>query len=338
MIARLFVELPFSFIIPNKEKFQIWEYTFDEYQIRVFPPKCKDAKTQSKDCGININGVEAFEANILWIDFLKDSFDRKIQRESDPPSAVISSAVNEFLERLRYVLNAPQIKPINFEEYPWRLTYLYDDGNIVEKKEGYVRARGAMAVSFEWTALNTDIWNDIHELKPGWTPPVWKSLLLDARSLLPEVGPSIVLTATALEVFISQALNIFAEKHQTPNEIWEWLNNRNWLKKPSVEEQYDFLLEFFIGKSLKSDSKLWEDFKNLKNSRNSFVHDGVPTIGNNIVGVEKAKMFICVAEDIIDFVMENIPDEHKLPKYENKVNANMTKTVGDSGIWNFGSK
>jgi len=47
----------------------------------------------------------------------------------------------------------------------------------------------------------------MHQLPDGYEPPPWEVLLLDAIGELPNVGTAIVLSATALEVFIAAILN-----------------------------------------------------------------------------------------------------------------------------------
>lgn len=327
MISRLHVDLPFSLTVPKNEKYEIWEYQVDGYGVRVYPPRVGVVIAETSGNKILMNGVEAIQANILWIDFIKDSFDRDSHSECDPPFSLINTSINDFIERLRYVLKAPDVKPIDFQNVSWRLTYLDDDENELQLEEGLVRKRCCISKPFSWTVLNKEIWKSVHELPPGWRPPVWQTLLLDARASLPEIGPSLVLAATALEVFISEILNVLAKDHQTPNEIWEWIQNRNWVKKPSTEEQFDFLLQYFVGKGLKSEINLWQGFKNLKNSRNTFVHDGRPMIGNDVVNLEKTKELINIAHEIIEFVSRLIPVKHQLPSFDHKVDVSITQTI-----------
>jgi hypothetical protein len=92
--------------------------------------------------------------------------------------------------------------------------------------------------------------------------------------LLPEVGPALVLAVTALETLISATLNQLASSANLPSGLWEWINNRgDYRKEPSVEEQFDVLLRVLAGKSLRNQSDLWRGFKDLKEARNSFVHN-----------------------------------------------------------------
>ena len=109
------------------------------------------------------------------------------------------------------------------------------------------RAVGTLQVSFRWTALNKPVWEDVMRLPIDFEPFPWEELLLDAHNDLPRVGPSVVLAATALEVFIAHILDLLAAQSPVPAPLWGWLNDRddNHLRQPSVEEQYDTLLQVF---------------------------------------------------------------------------------------------
>src|SRR5262249_7249194 len=158
-------------------------------------------------------------------------------------------AINSFLIRLRHVARAGHIRPIDFPACSWRIQYLNDDGTELERDDKLFRSVGTLEVSFRWTALNTPVWEDVHRLPIEFEPLPWEELLLDAHNDLPRVGPAMVLAATALEVFIANILDALAARSPVPAELWNWLNERddNYLRQPSVEEQYDTLLKVFTG-------------------------------------------------------------------------------------------
>lgn len=86
----------------------------------------------------------------------------------------------------------------------------------------------------------------------------------------------------------------------------------NWLKDPSVEEQYDALLSIVAKKSLKSDQGLWTTFKELKEARNSLVHEGFAKLRNGTPNdVSKAKTLIDGAAKIIEWVEALLPDVYR---------------------------
>jgi hypothetical protein len=120
--------------------------------------------------------------------------------------------------------------------------------------------------------LNRQVWEDIHNL-PWTSIRPWDGLLLDVNAELPNAGPAIVLAATALEVFISHNLDRLAEKTSIPTELWKWINERsNRIAEPTLEEQYDVLLKFFSGHSLKDEQKLRESLRIQDDAKNNFVH------------------------------------------------------------------
>lgn len=326
MIARIYIRLPFSLTIPEGETFTVWEYELDDCSVTVYPPVISSSSLPDGQ-EILIDDVKSIQADVLWIDFCREVFDRSVEAKCDPSYEVIGAAANNFIERLRYVTKAANVKPIDFPNVSWSLSYLNDNEEKLPVEEGLVRGRGARAFSFSWTPLNREVWDDIHKLEPDWKPPAWQTLLLDANASLPEVGPALVLAATALEVFIAQTLDVLAAEHEIPAEIWEWIKNRDWMKKPSIEEQFDFLLFQFGKKSLKSETALWESFKHLKNARNSFVHDGKPSIGNEVVDLGKARFLIGKAVEIIEYVKMAIPEHHRWPAFEHKFNLSLIQEL-----------
>lgn len=329
MLARLFVLLPFHLTTPEGEQFPIFEYEDSGYKVRVFPPmRSERAPAIDGTEQWKIDGVPAFQADVLRIDFAKESFERGIGSPCDPPYAVINRAVNSFLLRLRYVARAPRVRLLDFPSVTWKLQYLNDDETEFEKDEKFVRGRGSLQFSLSFIVLNKAVWGDIHGLPPDYEPPPWESLLLDANAELPSIGPSIVLAATALEVFISQVLDQLATVKNVPMELWKWINQRgDWLREPTVEEQYDALLKFFTGHSLKEEQKLWESFRNLKTARNSFVHEGVAKVGGSPLNTEMTKNLIASASEIIQKVREWLPQELHWPEFRRMIKFEVTKQL-----------
>jgi hypothetical protein len=257
MLARLHVVLPFALTLPDGEVFSVYGYEDEGYEIRIYPPVRSDQPSPDTIAdGIYIDEKPAIQANALRIDFRKDDFDRRSGIECDPPYELIRRTINLFLRKVRFVTRGFQVTPINFPQAPWRLRYLNDDGGELETVKGLVKGRGAVAFSFSWIAITAKIWNDIHGLAVNYAPPEWDSLYLDAVATLPDIGPSLVLAATSLEVFISHVLDALATKNVVPPQLWDWINNREWLREPTVEEQFDDLLKLLLGASLKENSTL----------------------------------------------------------------------------------
>jgi len=321
MIARAHILLPFVLSVPENEIFTIYEYELEGYKVRQYPPQRSESVNTTQGQEVFMGETKVLQSDILWIDFVKDEFKRDKPVECDPPFEIIGRAANDFIERLRYVTKSTHVRKIDFPLVSWNLSYLNNDETEINEEKGKVRGRGGRAFAFSWTALNKQVWENIHELPPGWEAPIWQKLLLDANGSLPNIGTSLVLAATALEVFIAQTLDSLSEKHGIPEQLWSWINSRDWIKKPSPEEQYDFLLKQLLGKSLKEKSDLWESFKNLKNARNSFVHDGIAKIGNVEVSLNQTKHLIARASEIIEFIKEELPEELRWPEFEHKFNV-----------------
>jgi hypothetical protein len=247
-----------------------------------------------------------------------------------PPEQVrFLNGQSRVLDRLRFVTRGFRVKPLDVPHTTWRITYLNNDETELSKEEGLVRGRGAIGFHLHWTAVTSQVWDDIHQLPPDYVSPAWDTLLLDAANLLPEIGPPVVLAATALEVFISYILNELAERSTVPRELWTWINNRGdgigWLREPTVEEQFDMLLHVLLGISLKENNRLWEAFRHLRQARNSFVHGGRARIGKQVLTAEDAQRLIPAAVEIIRFIRDRLPEDMQWPIYRHNLNIKAMK-------------
>lgn len=96
MIARLLVQLPFEIYLREGEQFTLYEYDDGPYKIRTYSPlRSKKPSLEDQGDQIVINDMPAFGADVLRIDFLKDSFDRCVISTDDPPPTVIECAVTD---------------------------------------------------------------------------------------------------------------------------------------------------------------------------------------------------------------------------------------------------
>ncbi len=207
MLARLSLVLPFNILVAKTAGFKIYEYEANGYKVRVLPPSYTEEHASTDPDEVTIDGEPGVLANILCIDFQKETFSREHTPDLDPPTTVIVEAITSFVTRLRHVARGAQLRAPEFPKGVWRLEYLNDDGTPLES-DGLARARGSaqvFAVSF--TNLTTAMWDDIYALPPDYNPQPWDVLLLDAQAELPNVGTAIVLAATALEVFIAGILD-----------------------------------------------------------------------------------------------------------------------------------
>lgn len=323
MIARLHVLLPFSVQVPEGELFTVYEYVEDGYGVRVYPPVKSEVPARAGTVDqLQINGRPAESYNVFKVDFSREEFDRSTGSEADPPFELMAKTVNSFLGRLRYVTRASKVRPVSFPHVPWRLRYLNDDHTELEKEEGLIRGRGAVEFSLEFIGITREVWDDIHHLESNFQGPTWNDLLLDAHDTLPQIGPTLVLAATALEVFIAETLDSLAKQSSIPEALWSWLNTRDYLKAPNTEEQFDELLNMLCGYSLKQDQELWEPFMNLKSARNTFVHEGVARIGRAPATEEDTRRLLASAVQIIQSVGKRLPEDLKWKEYKHELKVN----------------
>jgi hypothetical protein len=281
---------------------------------------------------VTINGQAAGAARILVIQFSRDTFDRREDLrpgEHDPPLDLVFAVANRFLRRLRIVTAAAQISDLRQFETTGRIEYRRDDGSELDREPGLVRLRVFIHGRVEIVGVTPEIWRDTEELPMDFAAPRWTTLLLDARGLLPEsVGPAIVLAFAALETLIDSALDILA-RGQFPERLWEWISARGerYELTPSVPEQYDVVLEGLSGQSLKADNVLWQALQNLRDARNSFVHDGQARIGRRpgrLVSEEDAARLIHHAFQIVDWIRDRLPEDARWPKFEHKNTIQVT--------------
>ena len=335
MLARVHIQLPYALLVPKDEQYNVYAYEKDGYVVRIYMPVPSESSNIYNEAdSVTINGKEAFHADVLRIDYQKDEFYRKkvdVQKDgfvSDPPKDFIKDTANDFLARLRYVTGGGKIKLLQFPSINWNLQYLNDDGSELPEEKGYIRGLGGRKFEYSFVTLNREVWDDVHSLEPFHPTPVWKTLLLDAEAVLPEIGLAIILTFTALEVFISMILDEIDKTGKIETPLWDWINKRDFhLKEPSNEDKFSFLSDYLIGKSIKDDFKLWESFIDLRKARNSFAHNGVAIVNGTEVTLLKAREFIMKANEIIKFIREDLPEEQLWPEFEHTIKIGVTQIL-----------
>ena len=93
-------------------------------------------------------------------------------------------------------------------------------------------------------------------------------------------------------------------------------------------------LRVLAGKSLRNQSDLWQGFKDLKEARNPFVHNGIAVIRigkrkkiEKVVTRELAYNLVRQAKEILDWVESFLPPELCRPKPEHQTYFEMFKII-----------
>ncbi len=315
--------------MPQAQKFPIYEYNDSGYAIRIYPPiRTENTGGQDHEDQLLINETPSFCANMLRIYFKSDSFDRSMDVECDPPYPLIARTINQFLSKLRFVTGNSNIHPIDFPHAAWRLSYFNDDESKLPREKGLVGGHFSRGLSFSYTAMNSDVWEDIWKLPLDYVVPAWESLLFDAQRSAPEVGATIVLAAAALKAFISYVLNELSSDSTVPGQLWEWITQRQIrYKEPSIEEEFDILLKSLSGTSLKDNPELWEAFRNIEQARDSFVRDGIAQIGLNPVSPDDVRRLLQSTAEIISFIKDKLPESLHWPQYDHSLKITVAKPV-----------
>lgn len=335
MLARILVQLPQPILAPADTELVSEDHDVGGYGVRLYPPRRSRLASQPaapvlerghllrpdpappvKD-SVRMNGSEVIEADVLQIDFTGQDFERR--RAAPPDNELLLLAfdiANGFLSRIRTLGRAMQLKLLSPEETNWMIEYLNDDESELSNEPDLYRIRGGSIESFRHVALSEALWDRARDLPVKYEPPQWDTLLLDAFDQLPHVGAAVVLGFTALETRIETALNVLARNKGVGEELWNWINDRgDYRKEPSTGEQYSVLLSAIVGSSLKDQAELWDAFRNLQAARNSFVHDGQPSIGGQIVSAGRAQELLQRAGSILDWVDGLLPEAERRPSF-----------------------
>lgn len=276
---------------------------------------------------ILLNGSPTAQANVVRLDIHRDEFSRDPENADWPVDEALS-AVNEFLLGLRALGRIGWVTSVPLRGALWRFDLLDDHGIALERVEGRIRARNAVSWTWRVASLGPALWEAVSGLPAGFEPSPWHDLLLDASNHFDQIGPPIVLAATAVETRVESAVDILAVLSGVNAELWTWINNRgDYRKEPSVEERADVLLHAVAGRSLKDELSLWESFKNIRTARNSFVHDGEARIGGTAVDVELTRVLVTKATEIVDWFDRLLPPEHRRPSYEPDAELELMRIV-----------
>lgn len=351
MIARFQLLLAFELAVAPDLSLDPFEADRDAFRIRVHPPyksqvdpralspnwlepasnipaKLDPDTTIAPTDAITIDGSPAVLANTLQVDFI-GSFDRTVGSE-DPPTATAFAVVNETIAGLRLLARAGYVLLLADGNTIWRMTYLDDDETPAPMEEGKYRRRVASGLRAKFAAISPVIWDQIQELEHPLDPAPWDDLLIDAFELYEQIGPALVLAAAAVETRLETALNLLAERSDANVELWQWINDRgDYRKEPSVGERADKLMHALIGKSLKDEPKLWEAFQNLRDARNSFVHEGRAVLGKGRVPVTSnaTLQLLGLADQIVMWIEAQLQPERRRITLTSEPKVQITQTL-----------
>ncbi len=172
MLARLSFPLPFDLLVSKTATFLTYSYEAGECEIREVPPAYLERERADSPANISVGGEPAVLANILRIDFRKETFERRIGLPADPPQDLVVNAVNSLLVRLRHVTRAAHVQPQRIPLREWWMEYTADDGSpLTEEKGLYVRHGATPFLKVSFVALTPEIWSHVHELHSDYEPP-----------------------------------------------------------------------------------------------------------------------------------------------------------------------
>ena len=354
MVARFTTLLPFVIYVPDGPLPEIaMSLNGGEYEVTYWPPMqafmplaaieadrdialgnipllLRPKEPQRASDHVLIDGARTVPADLVRIDIKAREFDRRRSMDEtfcDPHGDFLFTLLNSYLSRIRTVTRSPMIRFLDPRSVPWKIEYLDNSGAELPKTEALVNLRASWGQRIALSAIPPNSWDRIRDLPNLFFPARYDVLILDAHAALPDIGAAVVLSFTALETLIAAALERLVETSSSvPENLWKWINDRgDWRKEPSIVEQFDILLQVLSSTSLKDDPRLWEGFQNLKDARNSFVHEGDATIGKQKVAVTspKAGELVAIADEIIWYVEALLPVEARMPRYGRAVDIRM---------------
>jgi hypothetical protein len=339
MIARWWVLLDFWVAVKASDTYPPREVQWDGYLIRIYRPyrshidhadlaftssvasstineQLLPDEFASPTDQLKVDGEPAVMADAIQIDFVRPEFDRRVG-SSDPTDDLMLAVLTSVLSSLRMVVQAPQIRSPKRDSMMSRMTYLADDETELPPVEGLHRRRIRVSFAASYAGLTGPIWTAVGQQTLDYTPRRWDDLLLDARYLLPDFGPALVLANTALEICIADALDQLAQVRGVSDGLWKWINDRgDYRKEPSTAERYDILSKELGGMSRKERPVLWQGFQELRSARNAFAHEGTASIGGRVVDWAKAVMLLDTARQIVEWVDQLRVVTARPPTYE----------------------
>jgi hypothetical protein len=160
------------------------------------------------------------------------------------------------------------------------LEFLDDQGRELPREEGFIRQSLIFGGQLRLLGITSRTWDAVAALPQAFEPLAWDELLLDARAALPKPGPAVVLAYAAIETL----------SFRVCERLWEG-----------------------AGRSLKDEGALWEAFRNLREARNSYVHERKARVGASLLTPAHASALVGKAREIISWLEAFSPPELRRP-------------------------
>lgn len=356
MIAKFSILLPFEFLRSYDVDLPAWTLERDGCHVQVLAPVQSAARSANVAHGditpenirelvkpstrakpsndIFMNNATTVVVDLLQVLFRKNGdFKREpvpfIDTGDDTPTFPLAIEIaNEFLSRFRMLTGDFRTRDLIPERTLAVLEYLGDDERPVAEDPTKLRGAANHYANTRLNPLPPHVWEAVRTTTVATNGRAWDGLLLDAVGLLPDVGPALVLAATSLETLIADALDkLSAKASAVPQPLWTWINDRgDYRKEPSVLDQYDALLKVFTGRSLRDEADLWEALRNIKDARNSFVHEGKALIGKRGASLADARSLLAKAERIVQWVEALLPVTARRPRLTQTIRIAVRKS------------
>lgn len=357
MIARFSILLPFEFLRSHEVALPPWTLERVGCQVQVLAPVQSAARTANVAHGdITPENIREFvrpsestqpssqifmnDASIVLVDLLQILFQKSgdfargrdvfISAGDDAPTfALAIDIANEFLSRFRMLTGDFRIRRLIAAKTLAVLEFLGDDGQPVAEDPSKFKGAANHHAKTSLNPLPLHVWEAMRTTTATTDRRAWDGLLLDAVGLLPEIGPALVLAATSLETLIADALDTLSgTTSAVPPAIWMWINDRgDYRKEPSVLDQYAVLLKAFTGRSLREDTELWEALRNIRDARNSFVHEGRALVGKREPSLDDARGLLAKADRIVQWVEAFLPETARRPRLSQTIRIAVKKSA-----------
>jgi hypothetical protein len=223
----------------------------------------------------------------------------------------IQSVIDYWFTTLRYVSNFVKLKPFEIYRTFYDINFTSDDGEPITIPD----LRLIRRVNVLYYIITNEMWNEATQIPYEYSLPQWKITLLDSRDLVNNPGSALVLAFSSLEIYINELLikhvNLF-ENEQNKYRYLDKIQNVN----TNIYDKFCTLSKKILGFSLKKNDVLFNVFKNIKEARNCFIHNGTLIFNRTEITPVSIVSIINKIESIIHFYEVNINEEYRTKIYE----------------------